>query len=123
MAASRDGLKDVRDWIEARNRDLEAVGPTSNDRKTALQQQEKLRNLAKRIADYEPTFKEATSNVYAVIATSGREAAGAGPTPIRGPTAQGGGRRGLGRVPPALGPVQRRPRGQTGQVCPGIART
>ena len=59
---------DVRDWIEARNRDLEAVGPTSNDLKTALQEKEKLRNLAKRIADYEPTFKEATSNVYAVMA-------------------------------------------------------
>ena len=58
---------DVNDWIELRNQELEEVGPTSDDLKTALEQKEKIKEVSARVADYEPTFKDATDGAYQVI--------------------------------------------------------
>ena len=66
MADSRNNLNDVNDWIELRNQEQEEVGPTSDDLKTALEQ-EKIKELSPRVADYEPTFKDATDGAYQVI--------------------------------------------------------
>ena len=59
-------MTDVNDWIELRNQEQEEVGPTSDDLKTALEQ-EKIKELSARVADYEPTFKDATDGAYQVI--------------------------------------------------------
>ena len=66
MADSRNNLNDVNDWIELRNQEQEEVGPTSDDLKTALEQ-EKIKELSARVPDYEPTFKDATDGAYQVI--------------------------------------------------------
>ena len=60
-------MNDVNDWIELRNKELEEVGPTSDDLKTALEQKEKIKELSARVADYEPTVKDATDGAYQLI--------------------------------------------------------
>ena len=45
VVACRDNIQDVKDWIELRDSELEAMGPVADDLKTSLKQKEELKVL------------------------------------------------------------------------------